>query len=75
MFKYSSIKQAVFDDAQTVMELKPLKILKACATRWLTHGETCSRIISRFEPLINALDAIYFAKKEPETKGVRDLFF
>lgn len=72
LFKYSSIKREVFDDTQRVYELTPLKVLKACTTRWLTHGEACWRIISRFEPLIDALDSIYAAKKCPDVKGVRD---
>ena len=72
MFKYSTIKNEVFADMQWVYELTPLKVLKACTTRWLTHGEACWRIISRFEPLIDALDSIYTASKSPDVKGVRD---
>ena len=72
-FKYSSVKQAVFEEALKSMEQKPLKILKACTTRWLTHGETCNRIVSRFESLIGALDTLFFEKRDPESKGTRDL--
>ena len=43
----------------------PLKILKACTTRWLTHGYTSVRVISRFKPLIAALDTIFMEKKDP----------
>ena len=45
MFKYSSIKQAIFKQAQEASNLEPLKVLKACTARWLTHGESCIRII------------------------------
>ena len=45
-FKYSSVKQAVFEEVQKSIEQKPLKILKACTTQWLTHGETCNHIVS-----------------------------
>ena len=55
------------------MNLKPLQILKAYTTRWLTHGESCIRIISRYEALIAVLDQIYTKTGDPETKGVRDL--
>ena len=72
MFKYSSIKQAIFEQAQESLNLKPLKVLKACTTRWLTHGESCIRIISRFHPLIDALDVIFFERGDAEAKGVRD---
>ena len=71
-FKYSSIKQSIFEEAQTTHELKPLKIIKACVTRWLTHGESCIRIISRFEPLLDALDSIFPQRGDAEAKGVRD---
>ena len=57
---------------QRVYELTQLKVIKACTTRWLTHGEACWRIISRFEPLVDALDAIYNKKRSPDVKGVRD---
>ena len=46
LFEYSSVKQAIFENAQKVDDLKLLKILKACTTRWLTHGETPARVIS-----------------------------
>ena len=50
-----------------------MKIIKAAVTRWLTHGESCTRIISRLKPLIDPLDIIYFEKKDPEAEGVCDL--
>ena len=33
-FKYSSIKQSILEEAQMQQDLKPLKITKACVTRW-----------------------------------------
>ena len=72
-FKFSSIKQAIFEDAQAQHDLKPMKIIKAVVTRWLTHGESCARVISRFEPLIEALDSIFMERADAEAKGVRDL--
>ena len=53
-------------------DLKPLKITKACVTRWLTHGESCIRVIVRFEPLLDALDSIFMERGDAEAKGVRD---
>ena len=44
-FKYSSIRQAVFKNVQILENMTPLKILKACTTRWLTHGETLICVI------------------------------
>ena len=53
-------------------DLKLLKITKACVTRWLTHGESCIRVIVRFEPLLDALDSISKERGDAEAKGVRD---
>ena len=72
MFKYSSIKQAIFEQAQEALNLKPLKVLKACTTRWLTDSESCIRIISRFHPLIDVSGVIFFERGDAEAKGVRD---
>ena len=44
-FKYSSIRQAVFKNVQILENMTPLKILKACTTLWLTHGETSIHVI------------------------------
>ena len=71
-FKYSSIKLVIFEQAQEASNLKPLKVLKECTITWLTHGESCVRIISRFQPLIDALDVIFFERGDIEAKGVRD---
>ena len=72
-FHFSSIKQAVFENTQEAENLPPLKILKACTTRWLMHGETSIRVINRFKLLVAALDALFKDKKDPEAKGIRDI--
>ena len=54
----------LFENAQEQHDMAPLEILKVAVTCWLMHGQSCNRIISRFEPLIKALDAIYIDKKE-----------
>ena len=46
LFEYSIVKQAVFENAQKVDDLKPMKILKAYTTRWLMHEETSAHFIS-----------------------------
>ena len=43
--------------------------LKAAPTRWLSHGETSKRLVSRFESLVDALDN---GKAAPDIKGIRD---
>ena len=65
LFKYSTVKKVVLNDIQRVYELTPLKVIKACTTRWPTHLEACWRIISRFEQLLDLLNAIYNKKINP----------
>ena len=38
----------------------------------VSHGEASVRLISRFEPLVNALDAIINRSRDPEVRGIRD---
>ena len=48
MFNYSSVKFSVFEKAQELEGLTPLKTLKCPSTRWLSHGAATQRIISGF---------------------------
>ena len=64
MFKYSSIKQAIFEQAQEASKLNPIKVLDM-------HDESCVRIISRFQSLIDALYVIFFKRGDVEKEGVR----
>lgn len=72
MMKYSSVKRAVFDDAQETFGEKKRKLLKAAVTRWLSHGEASKRLISRYPSLIDALDSILQNGSDQEVKGIRD---
>ena len=38
----------------------------------LTHDGSCTRIILRFQPLIDVLDVIFFESGDAEAKGVKD---
>ena len=58
LFEYRLVRQAVFENAKIVDDLKPLKILKACTTRWLTHGETSAGVTSRFKQVIATLNTL-----------------
>ena len=71
-FKYSSIKQSVFQQAQMQQDLKLLRITKTCARRWLTHDKSCIQVIVKFEPLLDALDSIFMERGDAEAKAVRD---
>ena len=52
--------------------MKPTEIIKAAIMCWLKHGEACTRVISQFVPLIDALDVIYMKKGDAEAKYVQD---
>ena len=71
-FKYSSIKQSIFQGAQMQQDLKLLKITKACVRRWLTHDKSCIQVIVRFKRLLDALDSIFMERGDAEAKAVRD---
>ena len=72
LFEYSSVRQAVFENAQIVDDLKPLKILKACIMRWQMHGETSAHVISCFKQVIAILDMLTIEKRNKDAKGIRD---
>ena len=57
MFKYSSIKEAIFEQTRSFKPKTP-KSFK------VMHGESCVRIISRFQSLIDALDVIFFKRAD-----------
>ena len=72
LFEYNLVKQAAFENAQMVNNLKPLKISKACTTRWLTHGETSASIIGQFKQVIATLDTLTKEKRDEDEKGIKD---
>ena len=53
-------------------EVQSIKIIKPCTTRWLTYGEATSRVILRFEPILDALGTIVNEKVDTDAKGVGD---
>ena len=71
-FKVSTVRVAVFENAQEADNLSILKILKACITRWLTHGKTANRIILRFCQIIAAHDTLYSVRRDDGAMGIKD---
>lgn len=71
LFEYSPKKLCVFKRVQEVYGQKPLVLIRAATTRWLTHLHACLRVCERFGSIVNALDVIYTEKKEPEVFGLR----
>lgn len=48
LFDNSPQKFAVFKDIQAVYDVKELVMVRAAATRWLSHRNACKRIIERY---------------------------
>lgn len=72
LMKYSIVKSPVFGAAQETMSQNKLKLLKAAPTCRLSHGEASKRLVSRFEPLVNALDSILNSKDNAEVQGIKE---
>ena len=68
--KYSTIKTSALGAAQTAEDLKNVKLLKAAATCWLSHGDASQRLVSQFEPLVNCLDSFIMGSRAPDVKHV-----
>ena len=47
MYKYYFVKFSVFEKAQKLEGLTPLKILNCATTWWLSYGAATKRIVSR----------------------------
>ena len=72
MMKYSTVKNAVFGEAQETFGKKKDKLLKSSASRWLSHGKASKRLVLRYSCLIDALDAISEKGADQEVKGLRE---
>ncbi|XP_033759481.1 uncharacterized protein LOC117341727 [Pecten maximus] len=74
LFKFSPQRFAVFQEVQAAYGQEKLIVNRAATIRWLSHWKACIRFIDRYEPILDALDAldaIYEARKEPEVAGLR----
>ena len=70
LLHYCFIQQATFEQTQAMAEVQPMKIIKACTT--CEACEATSRVISRFELILDVLDTIVYGKGDAEAKGIRD---
>ncbi|XP_053402635.1 uncharacterized protein LOC123550255 [Mercenaria mercenaria] len=73
LFHYSSQKYVIFMDAQKAYGMKNLKIVRAAATRWLSHGHACRRLIERFVQVLDSLDEMIDRRHDPEIEGIRNM--
>ena len=69
MFQYSPKKGSILGLIQQIYGKKPLKILKAATTRWLTHGKSSVRVLECFRELLLTVDQICSDTNESEGRG------
>ena len=48
LFHYSPKKYGIFKEIQAAYGMKKPKMIRAAATRWLSHGRACQRLLDRF---------------------------
>ena len=73
MFHFSPKKGAVLEHVQSIYGKRPLKIIKAAVTRWLTHGRASQRILDCFKELLETIDHICLETKETDIRGYRNM--
>ena len=72
-FYYSPKKGAILKSVQNIYGKKPLKMLKAAVTRWLTHGRSSKRVLDCFRELMETIDQICLNTAESEARSYRAL--
>ena len=63
----------VLENIQSIYGKRPLKILKAAVTHWLTHGRASQRILDCFKELLETTDPISLQTKETDIRGYQNM--
>lgn len=71
MFHYSPRKFEVFRNIQALYGENQMTLIRAATTRWLSHGKASIRLIEKYQPVLDTLDALYDERHEPEIFGLR----
>ena len=69
-FHGSSLRTAIFENTQQVLEGRVLKLISPSATRWLTHGNAFERLLVVLPSTLVALNSIYTDKEDFEALGL-----
>ena len=70
LFKNSSIRTAIFENSQMILEDKVLKLISPSSTRWLSHERSFMRIMDVYEATLIALAQLYEDRGEVEALGL-----
>lgn len=72
--RYYTVRAAIFHKEQQADGKKVRKLLKVATTWWLSNGEASAHFVSRFQAVLDALEAMIACKNEPEIEGIRQKF-
>ena len=68
-FKNGSVRTAIFENSQIVLENTVLKLICPSATRWLSHEACFRRILIVYEPTVITLNQLYEDRDDIEALG------
>ena len=73
VFQYSPKTGGVLESVPSIYGKKPLKILKAAVTQWLTQGRASKQILDCFRELMETIDKIGLNTADSQARGHRAL--
>ena len=73
IFHFFPKRSSILESFQVIYGKKPLKILKAAVTRWLTHGRYSESVLGCILETLKALNQISIDTNESEVRGSRNL--
>ena len=65
-FHFSSKSHFILHEIEKAYGMKSLNVIKAPATRWLSHGATCKHYRERYGMILGSLDKIITRNPRPE---------
>ena len=69
-FKGSTLRTSVFENTQTVLENRVLKLVSPSPTRWLTHGKCFERLLELFMITLDSLNSLFVDKDDFQALGL-----
>ena len=72
-FHFSPRHSSILESFQIIYGKKPLKILKAAVTCWLTNGRASERVLNSLLEILEALNQIGIYTNQSEVRGYRNL--
>ena len=72
--KFSGIKATILQEEQQGEQGKKVQKLLKSEKTWLSHAEVSTRLVSCFQAVLDALDAMIAHKNKTEIDGIRQQF-